>query len=177
MHKTPIRRTHTLVALIALPLSMIQSAACKPETDHRESKATPVATKAPVEPMPHPTSKRESLPLSDERNIATASGGFVVFYRIDTPASAPPLNEMFAMDVRVEDAEGHPLEPNDIALRVDAAMPQHGHGMNTTPKTQPDGGGFHVSGMLFHMPGDWRIYFDVTRDGTTDRATVDVTLE
>jgi len=177
MHKTPIRRTHTLVALIALPLSMIQSAACKPETDHRESKATPVATKSPAEPTPHPTSKRESSSLSNERNIATASGEFVIFYRIDTPVSAPPLNEMFAMAARVEDADGRPLGSDDITLRVDAAMPQHGHGMNTTPRTEPADDGFHVSGMLFHMPGDWQIYFDVTRGGTTDRATVDVTLD
>ena len=109
--------------------------------------------------------------------VTTASESFVVYFRIDAPAKSVPLNEMFAMDVRVEDSQGHPLNQSDIDLRVDAGMPQHGHGMNTTPKTESVGNGFHVSGMLFHMPGDWKIYFDVTRDGATDRATVDVTLD
>ena len=54
-------------------------------------------------------------------------------------------------------------------LSVDAMMPAHQHGTNYTPKVtaKPDGL-FDVSGMVFHMPGQWRI--DVAaRDGADIR--------
>ena len=66
----------------------------------------------------------------------------------------------------------------DVELAVDAAMPEHGHGMNRVPKVgaRPDGG-FHAEGLLFHMPGKWQLYFDVTRGAVTERAQADVVLE
>lgn len=174
---TPIQHDRSLVAIMALALAVVLSTACKPESEGRTSDAIPEATKTPVESTRSPAPKPQPSPKANEHQVTTTSGGFFVFYRIGAPSGSIPLNEMFAMNVRVQDANRQPLGPKDIELRVDAAMPQHGHGMNTTPRTQSSDGGFQVSGMLFHMPGDWQIYFDVTRDGTTDRATVDISLE
>ena len=51
-------------------------------------------------------------------------------------------------------------------LRVDADMPAHRHGMNYRPKLslQPDGS-FVAQGLLLHMPGRWRIRFEIETDG------------
>lgn len=43
-------------------------------------------------------------------------------------------------------------------VRVAAIMPAHQHGMNYTPEVTSLGDGvFMAAGMLFHMPGVWRI--------------------
>ena len=74
------------------------------------------------------------------------------------------------------DAPGAPRA--DVGLAVDAAMPEHGHGMNRVPKVAPrPDGGFHAEGLLFHMPGRWELYFDVTQGAVTERAQTDVVLE
>ena len=51
-------------------------------------------------------------------------------------------------------------------LRVDADMPAHRHGMNYRPtlSAQPDGS-FVAQGLLLHMPGRWRIRFEIETDG------------
>ena len=57
-------------------------------------------------------------------------------------------------------------------------MPEHGHGMNRVPRIEAKGGGrFRAEGLLFHMPGKWELYFDVTRGALTERAQADVHLE
>ena len=82
-----------------------------------------------------------------------------------------PLNEVFELITHVEG------EGNIVSLRVDAAMPAHGHGMMTDPVTtqQPDGS-YKTTGMLLSMPGVWEIYFDIDNGGTIERAQDEVTL-
>ena len=63
-------------------------------------------------------------------------------------------------------------------IQVDATMPEHRHGMNYRPSVidGPDGR-FLAEGMLFHMPGKWRLIFDVRAGGITERLTHDLTVE
>ena len=51
-------------------------------------------------------------------------------------------------------------------LRVDADMPAHRHGMNYRPtlQLQPEGR-FIAQGLMLHMPGRWRIRFEIEADG------------
>ncbi len=84
-----------------------------------------------------------------------------------------PLNEVFEITTWVDG------EDKVDSLRVDAAMPAHGHGMMTDPKTtkQPDGS-FLTTGMLLHMPGDWEIYFDIRYESDIiERAQVPLYLK
>lgn len=65
--------------------------------------------------------------------------------------------------------------PTDI--RVDAAMPMHGHGMNYQPgmrKIAPGHAAF--DGLVFHMPGDWVLSLDLFDGDTRTRLTQKVTL-
>jgi hypothetical protein len=58
--------------------------------------------------------------------------------------------------------------------RVDADMPEHRHGMNYTPSLRELGPNrFRAEGMLFHMPGRWRITFELG----PQRLTADLLLE
>ena len=86
-----------------------------------------------------------------------------------------PTNEPFELDLFLQ-RDNRPVE--GARLAVDAAMPQHRHGMNTQPVvTATSPGRFHVSGMQFHMPGRWELYFDITEGAVTERAQFEVNLE
>jgi hypothetical protein len=93
-----------------------------------------------------------------------------------TPSIDPiPLNEPF--DVRVAVAsKGVP--PRTFELTVDARMPEHFHGMNRVPKlTRVDESTWKAEGLLFHMPGHWDLYVDITDSGWTERAQIEVDLK
>ena len=61
-------------------------------------------------------------------------------------------------------------------LRVDADMPAHRHGMNYRPTLQwQEAGRFTAQGMMLHMPGRWRIRFEVETQGR--RHWLDHTVE
>jgi hypothetical protein len=63
-------------------------------------------------------------------------------------------------------------------LSIDAYMPEHRHGMNYRPRVARAGDGVYVAqGLLFHMPGQWQLRFDVDRGGKTQRLSADIELE
>lgn len=108
------------------------------------------------------------------------SSGGTYFVLISPPPDQLPLNELFSMNVRVlNGADRTPITAaSGVQLTVDAAMPAHHHGMNTKPKVSANAdGSFTVSGMMLHMAGQWDLYFDMTRNGVTERAQVSINLE
>ena len=61
-------------------------------------------------------------------------------------------------------AKGGGAAPSTV--RVDARMPAHRHGMNYRPTVAAAGDGrFAARGLMFHMPGDWELSFDVNPGG------------
>jgi hypothetical protein len=88
----------------------------------------------------------------------------------------PPVIEVgrhFALDVRVCADGALPA-----LVRVDADMPAHRHGMNYRPSLAAGGEGRYVAdGLLFHMPGRWRLLFDVEREGRRARLAAEIVLE
>lgn len=63
-------------------------------------------------------------------------------------------------------------------LAVDALMPNHLHGMNYRPRVSAQGDGRYVAeGLLFHMPGRWRLLFDVEVPSGSERMWQDIELE
>lgn len=114
------------------------------------------------------------------RTVAGVSnaGTYRVHYR--TKAGAIERGTPFGLEVWVVDPEtGRPRA--DVTLSVDAAMPEHEHGMNREPRVTPAGrsgtGAFEVEGMLFHMLGRWELYLDVTHGAITERTQFEVRLE
>jgi len=107
--------------------------------------------------------------------LTSSAGGWVLSWTSDP--SELPLNETFDLHIRVRAPDGA-LPPEGLELAVDAAMPQHQHGMNRRAELQPRGRGEWLArGLLFHMPGQWQIYFDITHAGVTERAQCPITLD
>jgi hypothetical protein len=82
------------------------------------------------------------------------------------------VGQFFAAEVIACRAPGPVRE-----IVLDAQMPAHGHGMNYRPTAKPTGPGrFRVAGLMLHMPGTWRLTFDLVHGDTRTRLTQEVTL-
>lgn len=103
----------------------------------------------------------EHLEAQARRQIE--AGGVTLAY---APQPSPiPLDRHFKLAIAVCGVQV-------AALRVDADMPAHRHGMNYRATVQTAGDGrFEAQGLLFHMPGRWRLIFDVDTGGKTVRLT------
>jgi hypothetical protein len=78
-----------------------------------------------------------------------------------------PVGRLFALEVTV-----CPRAPGGTVagLGVDARMPAQGHGMNYKPSVKPVGDGrYRVEGLMFHMPGQWELVFELREAGRVER--------
>ncbi|MEM9555215.1 MAG: hypothetical protein AAGC60_13250 [Acidobacteriota bacterium] len=148
-------------------------------------------------PAPAPVSAAQSEPAADaaasvsqgdsrgdvqgdeDRHVlvgVTSRGSWRVEVR---PEPSPiPLNELFAIDVRVTAAD----DPNTLVERavVTASgwMPDHKHGATLQPQITSRGDGTaHGVGFLFHMPGRWELRLGVAVDGAMERVALPIDLE
>jgi len=134
-----------------------------------------------VEPALTPSDDPPANPLADWSSDVglrglSNDGAWRVKYLTDPDPI--PLNEPFAVEVAVFAAEDTSRPAEGIALALDAAMPQHRHGMLRIPRVEarPDGT-YAVSGVLFHMPGYWELYLDVTRGAVTERTQFAIEID
>jgi hypothetical protein len=124
----------------------------------------------------HASSDAFSASTPGASRITSNAGGYEVVFAIMAPKV--PLNEPFEIQACVTVKAGSPIDAKNLVISVDAAMPQHQHGMNTKPRIEQTGDGcIHAEGMLFHMVGRWELYFDITRNGITERAQTEIMLE
>jgi hypothetical protein len=113
---------------------------------------------------------------NDVNDRNSNAGTYVVSYK--TIPAAPEVNKTFEIEVRIVDSKFREAPPEDLSLGVDANMPAHNHGMNVMPKITKIGKGvWHISGMNFHMPGFWKLSFDLRRGSITERAEFDLNVK
>lgn len=63
-------------------------------------------------------------------------------------------------------------------LAVDADMPQHRHGMNYRATVAAQGDGrYRAEGLMFHMPGRWRLTVELRVAGGIERLTDEFVVE
>ena len=88
-----------------------------------------------------------------------------------------PLNQIHSWTLHVETADGQPVENAEIS--IDGGMPQHGHGLPTSPQVTENlgGGDYLVEGMKFQMLGWWEVRIDISADGRSDTGTFNLILE
>lgn len=111
-------------------------------------------------------------PAPPPRGLVMKSNAGAYAVTVETLPAQIPLNAPF--DLRITVAPSTP----DLAVDVDARMPEHFHGMNRVPRiTREADGSFKAEGLLFHMPGLWELAVDVTRGVWTERAQADIVLK
>lgn len=110
--------------------------------------------------------------VATERDTTSNAGTYAVAWTSEPPTI--PVNEPFDLVVTIREA-GDGGAPVDAEVIADARMPEHAHGMNVVPEVAALGEGrYRVEGMLFHMPGSWRLTIDITEAGITERAEFDL---
>lgn len=100
---------------------------------------------------------------------------FRVSFRSDLDPVA--INQMHSWTLTVETADGQPVE--NATITVAGGMPQHGHGLPTSPQVTDylGDGKYRVEGLRFQMGGWWEVAFDITTNGQNDAITFDLFLE
>jgi len=169
----------TLALALAIAVGSIGGCESAPRTDDSAasasaSPATPGAAAARSSETATPL--RSTLTPPTLTRVVSNDGNFLVIYR--TRPEPIPVGDRFAIEATVHDLRRNEALVRDAELFVDAAMPHHRHGMNVVPTVRlQNDGSFVTSGMLFHMPGRWEIYFDITRGLETERAQCEVWVE
>jgi hypothetical protein len=102
-------------------------------------------------------------------------GLFNVSYTAST--GRVPVNRMHQWTLHVESADGKPVE--DATINVDGDMPQHGHGLPTSPRVTKylGNGDYLVDGMKFQMGGWWLMDFIINTNGQTDAVHFNMMLK
>lgn len=137
----------------------------------KEKQAEPATALGPA-PRPPPFDEA-AIPTSaawrGAQRLISNDGRFAVFVR-PTP---DPIQERqtFSLEVFVTSRMRPDTLLSGVELRVDAAMPEHGHGINVVPKTtRLAEGHFRVDGTRLHMPGRWEVYVDLREGTRSERA-------
>jgi hypothetical protein len=110
--------------------------------------------------------------LPSNRTLIEAPGYTLAFVTVPTPIE---VGTHFVVDFAVCPL-GNARKPH--AVRVDATMPEHRHGMNYRPSVvlMPTGI-YRAEGMLFHMPGRWDLAFDLVDGERTQRLVKTLRVE
>tara|TARA_R110000787_G_scaffold116367_2_gene226555 strand:+ start:248 stop:730 length:483 start_codon:yes stop_codon:yes gene_type:complete len=133
-------------ALLALPAALLL--------------ALPVALALalPVALAPSPVAAAEPCPAHDfgDGTTTLSKDGATVIYR------TVPAEIAVGQPFSVEAVACRDDKTAATAIRLDAGMPAHGHGMNYAPSERKLGPGHSAfDGLVFHMPGRWQMTFDV----------------
>lgn len=92
---------------------------------------------------------------------------------IRLPDDKVPLNLPFEIEVSVCPINGAQVE----RFTLNAVMPAHQHGMNYQPIILQSGdGNFVADGLVFHMPGIWRITVSGLAAGETHGYFLDLNI-
>jgi len=112
--------------------------------------------------------------LDTSTSLLSDQGLFRISYTSNE--TAVPLNQIHSWTLHLETADGKPVE--NAELSVGGGMPQHGHGLPTSPQvTEIHGGDYLVEGMKFQMLGWWEVRFNISVDGQSDTVTFNLILE
>ncbi len=101
-----------------------------------------------------PAAEAAPAPASRSGLEATGEAGHYRFV-VTLQPTQPAVGALFGAVTTVTDAAtGAPVDGLDV--RLDATMPDHGHGMLTRPEHLPLGQGrYETRGLKLHMPGAW----------------------
>jgi YtkA-like len=92
-----------------------------------------------------------------------------------TYPSPLPVERLHIWTVRLFDRRHHPV--THARIKVSGDMPEHGHGLPTSPVAVERGKGFYrLTGMMFQMPGRWYVQLKVRSAQRLDTIRVRFTI-
>jgi hypothetical protein len=99
-------------------------------------------------------------------------------YRVALAPETEPLRQgpMQSMVVSVSTADGRPVD--NATIGIDGGMPQHGHGLPTSPAVTAylGDGRYRMEGVKFNMAGWWELKLSISAPPGDDRVTFNLRL-
>jgi len=113
----------------------------------------------------------------DELDLSRAKPSAAGLYAvaIEPEGGAVVQNEMHAWVLTLKSAAGEPV--TGATISVDGGMPQHGHGLPTSPVASEVGNGsYKIDGVRFNMTGWWELKFHIKAAQGEDDVTFNIAL-
>ena len=111
----------------------------------------------------------------DLARAKTTEGGL---YRVEIAPEVEPIQRgpLHSWVLTLTTPDGEPVEGATIG--IDGGMPQHGHGLPTSPAATAylGEGRYRIEGVRFNMGGWWVLEFSVSAAPGDDTATFNLTL-
>jgi len=111
-------------------------------------------------------------------DIQTVKASAHRLYRVSVrPDVTPiPVRRLQRWTLHLDTIDGQPVDTATITM--DGGMPQHGHGLPTSPRvTRALGNGDHlIEGVKFNMGGWWVVRFAIASSAGTDTVTFNLGL-
>ena len=115
---------------------------------------------------------------ADEPDLARSKPSESKTYVVAVAPEIEPLHqgEIHSWLLTLTTPDGVPVEL--AAIAVDGGMPEHGHGLPTSPRmTEYLGSGrYRIEGVKFNMQGWWELRFAISAAPGDDRAVFNVVL-
>ncbi|WP_040586415.1 FixH family protein [Allomesorhizobium alhagi] len=100
----------------------------------------------------------------------------VFLVSVEPEAGSFRQGELHSWVLTVKKPDGTPVE--DASIAVDGGMPDHNHGLPTSPKVTAHigEGRYRVEGVKFNMGGWWVLRFAISSPAGADEAVFNLTL-
>lgn len=117
-------------------------------------------------------------PLPDDLDLATTRLTDAGHFSVSVAPANPDYqrNTLHSWIVTIASLDGTSVAGAEIA--IDGGMPQHGHGLPTSPQmTESLGDGrYKIEGVRFNMRGWWEFKLAITADGQRDDITFNLVM-
>ena len=112
--------------------------------------------------------------IDPSRSRTTTAGLYAA--SIQPEAGEIKQGELHAWILTVMTGDGKPVD--DATVKIDGGMPDHNHGLPTSPQmTEHLGDGrYRIEGVKFSMSGRWELRFDISAAAGADTVTFDLVL-
>ncbi len=125
------------------------------------------------------THYESSLEFRKHVDLATRQVSRQQHYRAEVRQRGEPvsLNQFQSWVLKIETPDGAPV--SGATLSINGGMPQHGHGMQSTPRYKAGAapGEYLIDGLQFSMPGWWEMNVFISKDKVGDTVTFNFLLE
>lgn len=118
-------------------------------------------------------------PIPEDLDLRTEKTSKLGYYNIafNPKTGIPDVGPIHAWLAKITDKDGNLVRGAKVVL--DGGMPQHGHGLPTTPKVtgEIEPGVYEIDGVKFSMRGWWKFNLDIDGSAGKDSAVFNVVLK
>ena len=111
------------------------------------------------------------------QTLQALSSGKTIHIEIHAMPQPAPLGQMLAPDLRLTDSSGKPLRVQSIALTGLRIYTRNELPTLPLVTAMPEPGHYRISGLRFHIAGQWRLTFAIKSETLEDKIDLQVLVK